>query len=134
MNEKILKIDGEVRCMFVLSYAFRGIYHLGKIRRHGSGFKASVHGYLSTFDSDILTRLVAAAHFYCVRVQVSQGAPRGLSVEVWARHSRQGGFSEKHPDLSEFPRYQESLEAAHTDDPYTEKSIAEMVEYISGLK
>lgn len=110
--ENIFDIPGDVRCMAVISYTVGGLHHAETIRRHGRGFKTSLHAhYLSTYDFDRLTRLVAAAHYYCVRVELVQSSPRYIGVVLHARDTREGGISKRHPDLSVFGHYQTNLSA-----------------------
>lgn len=120
MAENIFDIPGDVRCMAVLSYTVGGMHHTETIRRYRRGFKTSLYAcYLSTFDFDRLTRLVAAAHYYCVRVELSQSSPRTIGVILHARDTREGDFSKRHPDLSVFEAHQKRLAA----DPLTADDV-----------
>lgn len=108
--ENIFDIPGDVRCMQVLSYTVGGLHHAETIRRYGRGFKTSLAAhYLSTYDFDRLTRLVAAAHYYCVRVELTQSSPHMIGVVLHARDTREGGISKRHPDLSVFQDYQRNM-------------------------
>jgi len=66
----------------------------------GTGWSVSHYGDLSTYDFDMLTRLVLLAHDRCVRACIRQGGPGGVKVCISAR-DREGGFSERHPTIEE---------------------------------
>jgi len=102
----------------VLGYTYRGLHHLPGGERairdlhNGRVVVASVYDGLSTFDSDELTRLVAASHFYCVRAEVRQGGPRRVSIWFHNRPSREGGFADRHPTLAyAFEQHNSALKA-----------------------
>lgn len=126
-TENIFDIPGDVRCMAVISYTVGGLHHAETIRRWGRGFKTSLYAcHLSTFDFDRLTRLVAAAHYYCVRVELAQSSPRTIGVILHARDTREGGISKRHPDLRVFEDYQTRLAA----DPLTAADVDEFNRHI----
>lgn len=60
--------------------------------------KISVGDYLSTYDSDTLTRLVLGAHEVACRVSIETCNPQRLRVRLWFR-GREGGFGERHPTI-----------------------------------
>lgn len=98
----------------VLSYAFGGLHNVpGKIRRGDDskmgGVEVCVYGGLSTFDFERLTRLVLAAHAYCVRVEVSGASPQYVRINLYERHTRYGGRYERHPGLDEFSAMVEAM-------------------------
>lgn len=107
----------QVRLRNVLNVAYRGIYHASKIHKHNEGtpheYWVTNHcGDLSTFDYDILTRLVIQAHDECVRVNISASGPRLVKITISARNGREGCFSEKHPTIE---RAIELLRTGKTD-------------------
>lgn len=70
------------------------------VKPWGSGWSVSHHGDLSTYDFDLLTRLVLLAHERCVRACIGPGWPGGVKIGISARE-REGGMSERHPTIEE---------------------------------
>lgn len=103
MSRKREPIDPavEAKCERVLAIAFRGIHHVpGWSKRDAcgpDGIEVRVSHTLDTFDYDVLTRLVVAAHDECVRVEVCPSM-RDLKLYLHVR-KREGSFSERHPDM-----------------------------------
>lgn len=58
-------------------------------------------GSLSTFDFNELTRLVFLAHDRCIRVEIKPGSNRFLTLLFHPRKSRDGGMTERHPNLEQ---------------------------------
>jgi hypothetical protein len=74
----------------ILAELYDGIYHLDGLHNvsfAGDYIQVPIHGYLSSYDWDHLTRLVVLAHDRCVRVEVKA-------------EMRMGGEAD---DLHEFP-------------------------------
>jgi hypothetical protein len=66
--------DDLVRCAWVLYRAYKGMHHVPRgVRANDRWIQVHHHGDLATTDSDLLTRLVVAAHDAAVRVEVSPG-------------------------------------------------------------
>lgn len=83
----------------VLAYAFRGIHHAGKIKKHSDDYwETNIFGGISTFDFDHLTRLVLAAHKWAVRVEITSSGPRMVKLHLSAR-TREGSVYSRHPDI-----------------------------------
>lgn len=89
----------------VLRRTFRGMHHCPKIRKFNIGsefehWEINPFGGLSTFDSDVLTRLVIMAHDECVRVEIDSSGPGRVKIRLHARKRRTGGpFFERHNTL-----------------------------------
>jgi hypothetical protein len=91
--------ESEAKAFF--SEFYRGEHHFpSKIKPFGEGWAISHFGPLSSFDDDGLTRLVILAHEKCVRVQVEQGGPNRLRIEIWKR-ARSGNIYERHPTIDQ---------------------------------
>lgn len=89
------------RAEAMLSRVFRGIHHVHNLKR-GHGMWTCLHyGDLSTFDSDILTRLVLASHEYCIRASIQNGGPRTLKIILHPRTSRDGNYFDRHPTIEQ---------------------------------
>lgn len=96
----------EKRAEAVLECAFYGLHHCPDIKKQpASGdfarWEVNNFGMLATFDSDILTRLVVAAHDKCVRVSIQSSGPRMVKIVLHPRHGREGDFSRRHPTIED---------------------------------
>ena len=93
----------EAKCKKVLAIAFRGIHHVGGWERRRAawtnGLSITTHQDLATFDFDVLTRLVVAAHDECVRVEIAP-AMRNLEIILHVRE-RTGSMSHRHPTMED---------------------------------
>jgi hypothetical protein len=72
----------------VIEVAFYGVHHCtgwATRTKNGHGLRVSSYGGLSTYDYDLLTRLVVAAHDECVRVEIVTSAPRYLTIYLHPR-------------------------------------------------
>ena len=95
----------EDRANDCLSGIFQGLHHVGKIRKEREGqadeaWSVQVVQDVSTFDFDLMTRIVFLAHWHCLRASLSNGGPRALKLTLWNRQ-RTGIMWERHPGLSE---------------------------------
>lgn len=93
----------EDRAFAVLDYTFRGIYHCEKIiKESGPNPRWILNTYqnLSTFDYDLLTRLVLSAHKYCVRAEIRNSGPGRVKI-VLTNRARTGMMHERHPTIQE---------------------------------
>lgn len=90
------------RAKLVLDCAFRGIYNTpGKIVYSKNEVIATVFGEMSTYDWDVLTRLVIAAHDQCVRVTIAACNPRYLRIKIHERFGRTEDLFRKHPTIEQ---------------------------------
>jgi hypothetical protein len=81
---------------------FNGEHHIpAKLHEFGDGWSLTTWGDLSTFDFDMLTRLVFLAHDRCVRATVMQGAPKTVKIVLWQRESREGSINKRHPTIEQ---------------------------------
>ena len=89
-------------CFQLLSDCFGGAHHVPRLRKCGHGIKVSVYsGSLSTFDFDLLTRLVFLAHDRCVRVEIVSSGPGRVGIMLHRRRGRDGDIFERHPSLDD---------------------------------
>lgn len=91
----------EERAERVLTVACRGLHHCGDIKKSKGRWETNHYGELSTFDHDILTRLVISAHDNCVRLTIANSGPRMVKIILFERYSRAGNFSERHPTIAQ---------------------------------
>ena len=94
----------EARAKNALFYVFGGSHHWPRIKKCGVLYpywELNYYGDLATYDSDSLTRLVVAAHQYCLRVSIGQSGPGMVKVTLHNRTVRVGRLHERHPDLEE---------------------------------
>ena len=93
----------EVRAERMLDKAYRGIYHVGgRIKKDKHYWEFSEHQDLSTYDAELLTRLVIGAHDECLRLSVlGEGGPRRVKIRIHPRTGRDGSFYERHPTMEQ---------------------------------
>jgi hypothetical protein len=91
--------EADAKAFFIDFY--RGEHHFpGKMKPFGEGWSMSHFGAMATFDCNELTRLVFLAHARCIRVQVGQGGPNRLHIDIWGRQ-REGSLFERHPTIEQ---------------------------------
>lgn len=90
----------EERAEAVLSQRFQGIHHCGEITKTKGAWATNKYGDLSTFDFDELTRLVLAAHHYCIRASVQHPGPRMVKI-VLSPRTREGAIFNRHPTIEQ---------------------------------
>ena len=79
-----------------------GEHHFpSKLKEWGEGWMMNHFGDCSTFDFDLMTRLVFLAHDKCVRAEISQGGPRAIRIAIWQRTHREGRMFERHPTIDQ---------------------------------
>lgn len=105
-DAEILALPGKERMLRVLDCTFDGLHHAGKYRHHfpgtnAEGIETNIYGGLSTFDHNLLTRLVLFSHYLCVRATIVPGGPRTVKIILHPRRNRDGKFFERHPTLAE---------------------------------
>ena len=84
------------------SQLYYGEHHFpAKLKECGYGFSMQHTAGLATFDYNQLTRLVVMAHDQCIRVEVRAKTFRAVEICIWKRQGREGGMSERHPELEE---------------------------------
>ena len=78
---------------------FLGEHHIPRsgVKEFGLGWAVIYDGGFSTFDADMLTRLVFLAHDRCVRTDVSRAGTH-MRISIWQR-VREGWMSQRHPTL-----------------------------------
>jgi len=91
----------EERAEALLSRVFGGMHHVYNLKKEARYWTCIHSGDCSTFDGDTLTRLVFAAHDYCIRVQLSNGGPRALQIMLHPRNGRTGSMYERHPTIEQ---------------------------------
>lgn len=92
----------EERAKAMLSRVFGGLHHVSSLKVSSREVTCIHHGDLATYDWDQLTRLVLAAHEYCLRVCIRQGGVGSVKVVVHPRINRDGcPMSERHPTLEQ---------------------------------
>ena len=89
-------------CWQMLARVRKGFHHIyAEPREFGNGIKVNVHYSLSTYDFDVLTRLVVAAHQWCVRVEITHSGPRMVGIVMHRRKTREGSMMDRHPAIYE---------------------------------
>ena len=96
----------------ILGQVFCGIYHIqNDILRADLSDKLWVsmtiraYGGLSTFDDDVLTRLVVLCHDAGVRMQIEPCNPRYVRLKFWQRNGRTGSICDRMPTIEDHVRF-----------------------------
>lgn len=100
-REPVVLTEDQLYCKKVLAELYGGDHHLDPVKPCGDGISMRARrGEISTFDFDLMTAMVVAAHQYCVRIGVGPASPRELEITL---HRRQptGGMSGRHPSLAD---------------------------------
>lgn len=92
----------EEEALGFFGHLFGGRHHIpsGGVKEWGLGWEVNFYGDLSTWDFDVLTRLVFLAHDRAFRVELGNGGPRRIKIIIHKR-VRTGGISERHPTIDE---------------------------------
>lgn len=89
-----------------------GRHHVPELKEWGQGWKIYSEHCLSTFDGDLLTRLVWAAHRYLYRIEILPCNFRYVNIIVNKRlgpvSNKELDFYSKHRDVKEMIRDMES--------------------------
>lgn len=89
---------GEAKTFF--SELLGGDHHVpNNFKEYGDGWCITTPCSLSTFDGDMLTRLVVLSHSKLMRAEVSRAGMR-LRIAVWKRQAT-GSLFERHPSLED---------------------------------
>ncbi len=94
-------IPFEKRAEELLCKAFGGMHHVYSLKKTDRFWTCIQSGDMSTWDSDILTKLVIGAHDLGVRVQLSNGGPRALKIFLHPREGRDGRLWQRHPTIEQ---------------------------------
>jgi hypothetical protein len=95
-----------IRAERVLSATFRGLHHCPKIKKSRAGnpyevWETNVYNDLSTFDFDLLTRLVISCHDECIRATIGSSGPGMVKIQLWPRFGREGSILLRHPTIEQ---------------------------------
>lgn len=90
---------GEAREFF--GELYYGEHHFpSQLKEFGYGWRMDHYGDLSTFDFNVLTRLVLMAHQKCIRVSIMPLNFKHIKICIWKR-TRDGGISTGHPTIEQ---------------------------------
>jgi len=104
-NKKFVDVTvAQLRCLHLASDWLHGLHHAPDTVRPfcDDAIELVFHRgkTFATFDFDELTRLVFLAHDQCIRAEIAS-AGMHLAVRLFARHTREGSTSSRHPTLPE---------------------------------
>ena len=91
----------QLRCWDCLSSVVRGDHHLGKVKPNGDGIAVTIYAEVATFDDDLMTRLVLAAHRDAVRISIASSSGLRLKITAHPRRHGDGQYWQRHPSLTE---------------------------------
>jgi hypothetical protein len=85
-----------------LDYVLCGLFHSTSVKiADDATATATTYDDATTFDSDLATRVVLAAHMFCVRMEIGNGGPRRMKISAWKRDPYSDRMYMRHPDLAE---------------------------------
>lgn len=91
--------EGIIRCAWVLSRAFYGTHHVPRCKVNAEYIEVIGCVGMATTDSNVLTRMVIAAHEAAVRVDISAGMRR-LGIMLHARKRTNSNMT-NHPTIEQ---------------------------------
>lgn len=91
----------QIRCWDCLSSVVGGDHHMGKVRPCGNGIAVNIYVEVSTFDDDLMTRLVLASHRDAIRIGIASSAGLRLKITAHPRRHGSGRQWEVHPSLED---------------------------------
>ena len=96
--------DNQLLAAAALAAIRRGFHHILKLKACGPfGVAASFYISPSTYDDDMLTRIVLIAHQMGVRIEIGPSGPGLIKLMAHARitgdNKHELDFSERHPSL-----------------------------------
>lgn len=99
-------LPAQERLALVFGVVFSGLHHVRNIKKYDVGTKfeyweVNTFEDLSTFDHDRLTKLVLAAHKYCIRASIMPSGPNMVKIRLHPRYSRTGSISQRHPTMEQ---------------------------------
>ncbi len=96
----------------IVNHAFNGWHHVTARKPHGRFSVSFVFaGDFSTYDANVMTKLVLAAHAVRVRVEIHPGGPRRLKIFLSPRDNKPDDWSEHHPSLDDLIQQAATLKA-----------------------
>lgn len=84
-----------------IDFVFGGRHHTNKVIDHDCFFEVKFWENVATWDSNLMTKMVVAAHDLGLRARIEANGLRGLKVLLHNRKSREGMFHERHPTLEQ---------------------------------
>lgn len=89
------------RCFEVVALALNTYTGYLKPIPCGNGIRVAFLGDVATYDGNLLTRLVLAAHRYAVRISVANSGPRRVAIEAHPRDPKGLRIMDRHPSLDD---------------------------------
>ena len=106
-KEELLLSD---KVSIFVNHVFGGRHHLSKLEdNNGSFVCVPFTPSLSTFDDDILTRIVLTAHRLCLRAEITNNGFRGIKIILSNRRGREGMLHHRHPTINQAIEHDERL-------------------------
>lgn len=97
--------DNQLLASYALAVIRGGYHHLNKVKECGPrGVETNVYAGISTFDDNLLTRIVLVAHQMGVRIEIGSSGPGRVKLMAHARYTsddKNSGleFWDRHPSL-----------------------------------
>lgn len=116
--------DDQKLCVFVMAVLQGGEHHCHNLKAHGTGMECVHYGDASTWDFDLLTRMVLLSHGWGVRLSLT-GTSKARELKLIA-HRRVLSAKDDSEPLSmsvRHPSLQELLARIEKMMPQTEKGV-----------
>ena len=84
-----------------IDFVFGGRHHTSKVIDRDGFFEVKFWQDVATWDGNIMTKMVVAAHDLGLRVNFDANGLRGLKVLLHNRKSREGMLHKRHPTLEQ---------------------------------
>ena len=96
----LINLPFEEKIDLFVSYVFRGRHHTQSVEFAKGCYCIKFYQDLTTWDMNILTKVVVAAHDLGLRVDAEPNGMRGMRLMIHNRKQRDG-MSEGHPTLEQ---------------------------------
>lgn len=111
--------DKQLLASYALAVVRGGYHHLNKIKECGpGGMETSIYAGASTWDDNLLTRIVLVAHRLGVRIEIGSSGPRMIKLIAHARYTSDDKnsalhFRERHPSLDHLAKLCQDWKLTH---------------------
>lgn len=95
----------DVRAAQWIDEVFGGLHRIKLIYHTDFVEIDSLRSSLATYDDDLLTKMVLASHWLCVRAEIHSSKKATVQIYLHPRTHRIGRYYQRHPCLAELTEY-----------------------------
>lgn len=112
-----------IKTAIILTKLFQGMHHVPVSQIKKINWKSefnipfSYFASMSTFDDNLLTRLIILAHEYCVRVEIKACNFHYFTIQFSKRTGREGPSHDRHPTVEQAGLQEIVKQVNTTGDP-----------------